>query len=113
IFIFYYKQKVKERSQSQLKLILLLASIFVIWGVSSIKTFGLIENRYANQNAQGELKADITTGRVELVETELLAFYNHPVTGIGVGKGKEYREETLGYGIASHNELSRLLSEHG
>ncbi|TVZ25558.1 O-antigen ligase-like membrane protein [Gillisia sp. Hel_I_86] len=113
IFIFYYKQKVSERSQSQLKLILLLVSIFVIWSYSSIKTFGLIENRYANQNAQGELKQDITTGRVELVGTELLAFYNHPFMGIGVGKGKEYREQTLGYGIASHNELSRLLSEHG
>ncbi len=113
IVIFYYKQRSGERGQSQLKLILLLSSIFLIWTYSSIKTFGLIENRYANQNARGELKEDITTGRVELVETELLAFYNHPIIGIGVGKGKEYREETLGFGIASHNELSRLLSEHG
>lgn len=113
IVIFYYKQRRRERGQSQLKLILLLGSIFIIWTYSSIKTFGLIENRYANENAQGELKEDITTGRVELVETELLAFYNHPFIGIGVGKGKEYREETLGFGIASHNELSRLLSEHG
>lgn len=113
IVIYYYKQRSRERSQSQLKLILLLSAIFVIWTYSSIKTFGLIENRYANENAQGELKEDITTGRVELVETELLAFYNHPLVGIGVGKGKEYREETLGFGIASHNELSRLLSEHG
>jgi len=113
IMIFYYKQSANERGQSKLKLILLLASIFVIWSYSSFKTFGLIENRYANQNAQGELKADITTGRIELVETELFAFYNHPLIGIGVGKGREYREETLGYGIASHNEFSRLLSEHG
>jgi hypothetical protein len=113
IMIFYYKQGSRERNQSQLKLILLLSSIFLIWTYSSIKTFGLIENRYANQNARGELKDDITTGRVELVETELQAFYNHPVIGIGVGKGKEYRGETLGVEIASHNELSRLLSEHG
>jgi hypothetical protein len=113
IFVFYYKQKQRERSQSQLKLLLILGSIFLIWTYSSINTFGLIENRYANKNAHGELKEDITTGRVDLVETELLAFYNNPLTGIGVGKGREYREEHLGVGINTHNEISRLLSEHG
>src|SRR5690606_35694714 len=86
---------------------------FFIWSFSTIKTFGLIGDRYANRNAAGELKQDITTGRVELISNELLAFYNHPVTGIGVGKGYEYRQETLGTQIASHNEISRLLSEHG
>ena len=33
--------------------------------------------------------------------------------GIGVGKTKEYREEKLDILAASHNEISRLLSEHG
>ena len=33
--------------------------------------------------------------------------------GIGVGKTREYREEKLDILAASHNELSRLLSEHG
>ena len=47
----------------------------VIWIFSSVKTFGLLDNRYANENAAGELKGDITTGRVELVETELKGFY--------------------------------------
>src|SRR5690606_36171223 len=38
---------------------------------------------------------------------------HHPIIGIGVGMGKEFRQETLRIGIASHNEISRLLSEHG
>ena len=80
---------------------------------TSLETGGLIGNRYTNRNAIGQVEDDITTGRVELIETELTAFYHHPITGIGVGKGKEYREENLGIGIASHNELSRLLAEHG
>ena len=55
----------------------------------------------------------VITGRAELITTELTAFYKHPVLGIGVGKGIEYREENLGIRIASHNEISRLLAEHG
>src|SRR5690606_21372208 len=87
ILVFYFKQQRKEQGSSNLKILLLLSSFFIIWTYSSIKTFGLIENRYANQNARGELKNDITTGRVELVTTELQAFYHNPVTGVGVGKG--------------------------
>ena len=68
---------------------------------------------HKSENAQGELKEDITTGRVELIETELHAFYYNPLLGIGVGKGREYREENLGIEINTHNEISRLLSEHG
>jgi len=113
LVIFYYKQDRKEQAKTNFKIVLLGVAIFLIWIFSSIQTFGLIENRYANRDAAGELRSDITTGRVELVTTELQAFYNHPFTGIGVGKGYEYREENLGIDIASHNEISRLLSEHG
>ena len=51
----------------------------LIWLYSFAQTSGLIGNRYANQNAAGELKEDISTGRVELIETELTAFYKHPI----------------------------------
>ncbi len=113
LVLFYYKQDRKELAKTNFKLILLVVSVSLIWVFSSIKTFGLIENRYENRTAAGELKEDITTGRVELVTTELIAFYQHPFIGIGVGKGYEYRQEHLGIQIASHNEISRLLSEHG
>ncbi len=113
LVVFYYIQDRKEQAKTNFKIILLGACIFLIWSFSSIQTFGLIENRYDNRTAAGELKTDITTGRVELFETELNAFYYHPFIGIGVGGGKEYREENIGIEIASHNEISRLLSEHG
>ena len=58
-------------------------------------------------------KEDLTTGRAELLNTELQAFYEHPLTGIGIGKVKEFREEEIGRVSASHNEISRILSEHG
>src|SRR5680860_193704 len=111
--IFYYKQDRKEQAKTNFKIVLLGVAIFLIWIFSSIQTFGLIENRYESRNAAGELKSDITTGRVELLETELHAFYYHPFIGIGVGAGRAYREENLGIEINTHNEISRLLSEHG
>ncbi len=83
------------------------------WLYSSISTMGLIDKRYANQDAAGRTKEDITTGRVELLNAELEAFYTYPLTGIGVGKIKEYRLETTGRESATHNEVSRILSEHG
>ena len=113
LIFFYFKQDVKRVASNNKKIIFMILGFLLIWIFSSIKTGGLIENRYANQNAAGKVKEDFSTGRAELIETELTAFYHHPITGIGVGKGYEYREENLGISIATHNEISRLLSEHG
>lgn len=113
IIIYYYKQGPKEQTNLNFKIFLLGISAFFIWSFSLVQSGGLLDNRYTNRNAAGELKEDITTGRVDLVVTELHAFLNHPITGIGVGKGREYREENLGIEINTHNEISRMLSEHG
>ena len=113
LIFFYYKQDSKKIEGTNIRIFGILGMFLLIWLYSFAQTSGLIGNRYANENAAGELKNDISTGRVELIETELTAFYKHPITGIGVGKGREYRQETLGIEIASHNEISRLLSEHG
>lgn len=109
----YYKQDRLGRAKINFKIFVVGFSMLGVWLFTSAATFGLIGNRYANENALGEKKGDISTGRVELVETELEGFYHHPVVGIGVGKGQEYREENLGMVINSHNEVSRLLAEHG
>lgn len=113
IAFYYYKQNRIKQRMIRFKIILLSISFLAIWIFSSAATYGLLGNRYTNRNAAGVLKDDITTGRVEIVVTELQGFYHNPIVGIGVGKGREYREETLGFGINSHNEISRLLSEHG
>ncbi|MCM8569228.1 O-antigen ligase family protein [Gramella jeungdoensis] len=113
LIFFYYKQDAKRMEGTNFRILGMILVFTIVWFFSSIETGGLIGNRYANKNAAGELKEDITTGRVELIETELTAFYRNPVIGIGVGKGREYRQEHLGIGINTHNEISRLLSEHG
>lgn len=83
------------------------------WGISSYQTNGFIDKRYANEDALGREKEDISTGRSQLVNFELQEFYSNPVLGVGVGKIKELRLEKENILAASHNELSRILSEHG
>ncbi|WP_313803885.1 O-antigen ligase family protein [Flavobacterium sp.] len=84
-----------------------------IWVYSTIQTGGLIDKRYANQDARGREKSSALTGREQLIESEFKMFFDNPITGVGVGRNKEYREEMTGIKAASHNEISRMLAEHG
>ncbi|MGM0635494.1 MAG: O-antigen ligase family protein [Bacteroidota bacterium] len=85
---------------------------FLLWGVAMAATGGLIFNRYTGKNIIGEEK-DITTGRLDILAEELAAFLENPVFGVGVGLGKLFRFEQTGISAASHNEVSRMLGEHG
>lgn len=104
-------------TQGKFKVFLMLFfGFFVVvglWSYSSYTTGGLIDKRYANQDAAGRVKKSKLTGRETLIESELVMFYENPITGIGVGKNKEYREQLTGIESASHNEISRMLAEHG
>lgn len=114
LFLIIYALKVKSARRNMITYISVLGIVLITTALySSFQTRGLIGNRYTNRDAAGRLKSDITTGRADLLESELSAFYENPYTGVGVGKIKEYRERTTGIISASHNEMSRLLSEHG
>ena len=75
-------------------------------------TGGLILNRYLGKNRLGEQK-DITSGRIIIFLTEMEIFLENPFLGTGIGRAKIERKKYLGVAIATHNEISRLLSEHG
>jgi hypothetical protein len=94
-------------------LVLIAGAILTVWFITSIRTMGLIDLRYTNKDAAGRVKENLSTGREELISSELTFFWENPIMGIGVGKTREYREERYGLIAASHNEMSRLLSEHG
>ena len=85
----------------------------VVWGYSVSQTNGLIANRYAGQDALGRAKESKFTGREELVESELDIFYKYPMFGCGVGRSVKIREAETGINAASHNEITRLIAEHG
>jgi O-Antigen ligase len=111
--VYFYYARGKQRINFSYKLVFVILLSLGVWAISSINTGGLIDKRYSNQDAAGRIKEDVTTGRVDLLDAELQAFYENPLTGIGVGKIKEYRYEQTGRLSATHNEMSRMLSEHG
>lgn len=84
-----------------------------VWGYSSFQTKGLIEKRYANQDKSGRQKKDRLGGREQIMNEELNLFIENPILGVGAGMGKQIRKETFGEEAASHNEITRMLSEHG
>lgn len=84
-----------------------------IWLYTSNITGGMLVNRYTNRATDGTIKEDLTTGRVILFLDEWQNFLEHPFFGIGVGTGKFYRRDKLGLYLPTHNEMSRLLGEHG
>ena len=114
IFSFFYMFSVKDK----LKQLIKYAGIVILFGIglvsyTSYKTDGMLINRYTNKNAAGVEKKDISTGRITLFITEFEGFLDNPFFGLGVGGAKYYRQDKLDKLAASHNEVSRLLSEHG
>lgn len=115
VFIALYYIKVNFKTKLKLKgyLLVFLGLIAITWLISSVKTGGFIDKRYANQDAAGREKDDLTTGRTDLLEFEFTEFIDNPFLGIGVGKVKEERLDETGIEAASHNEMSRIVAEHG
>ncbi len=114
VFTFYYIIS----SEDKIKNIVKYAGIIGVFGIglwiySSEATGGMLANMYTNKNAQGIEKEDISAGRLTIFKSELDGFIANPFFGLGIGGGKYYRSKTLNNKIASHNELSRLLGEHG
>lgn len=86
---------------------------FSIWSYSHMQTDGLIEKRYKNQDALGREKEDALTGREKLMNQEIDLFFDNPFFGIGIGRSTDIRSVESGDLIASHDEITRLLAEHG
>ncbi|MNQ34542.1 O-Antigen ligase [compost metagenome] len=84
-----------------------------IWMYSSLQTKGLIDKRYANEDARGRSKKDRLGGREEIMDADFSLFTDSPIFGVGAGMGKSKRLDKIGVEVAAHNEITRLLAEHG
>ncbi len=106
---------INKNGKRKLTVIIISGVFFLsgIWIYSSLQTRGLIENRYRNEDSLGREKESTLSGRENLIASELKMFYENPAFGVGVGRNKEVRLEDTGITAASHNELSRILAEHG
>jgi O-antigen ligase len=84
-----------------------------IWLFTSNITGGMLDNRYTGKNASGVQKEDISSGRGDILAEQIKSFTENPL-GIGVGNGKYKRLGVIGkVTAASHNEVGRLIEEHG
>lgn len=113
LWLLYRQSNYRAKQQIIGMFVLLILGGIITWRVSTSQTGGLIENRYANKDAIGREKEDISTGRAELFVDEIQGFLEHPFLGVGASGMKQERLEDKGRVVASHNEVSRLLSEHG
>ncbi|MEG2102625.1 MAG: O-antigen ligase family protein [Flavobacterium sp.] len=111
--VIYYISNSLGKAKVGLVLILAWLLGIGIWGYTISQTSGLIEKRYANQDAKGRQKTDRFGGREAVMSADLKMFFDNPITGVGAGMGKELRKDSLGQEVASHNEITRMLSEHG
>ena len=109
----YFLTNVKGKFKLNFLIISVVISAVFIWFYSAEQTNGLIQKRYNNQDPNGRVKESKFSGREELAETELKTFYEYPILGVCVGKSIEIRQQKTGITAASHNEITRLLAEHG
>ena len=104
-------------SARRLQLLFVLAIVGIVfagvWTYSSYQTNGLIDKRYSNQDAAGRVKEDQLSGRTELASDEYQTFLKNPIFGVGVGRNMEQRMQRTGELIVSHNEITRMIAEHG
>ncbi|GAA6764445.1 O-antigen ligase family protein [Flavobacterium sp. CGRL1] len=113
LLLIYYFSNPKGKTKVSILVVLTGILTIGIWTYSSLQTSGLIEKRYANQDAKGRIKKDKLGGREAIMNADFKIFLDNPILGVGVGMGKEARKESYGTEVASHNEISRMLSEHG
>ena len=111
--ILYFQANFQTKPKIAGIILLSFLAALAVWSYSSIKTNGLLDKRYANQDAAGREKKSQLSGREILIESELKMFYENPILGVGVGKNKELRKSQTGIDLATHNEITRMLAEHG
>ncbi|MDQ3392593.1 MAG: O-antigen ligase family protein [Bacteroidota bacterium] len=86
---------------------------FGVWSYTNELTGGALSIRYQGRSMNDPNKVSLTTGRIDIMETELEAFYAYPILGTGVGMGRIYRINHGGADLVAHTEYTRLIGEHG
>lgn len=113
LLFLYFKSNYRGRVKLNYIIVFVTLAMIATWGYTSYQTGGLIDKRYANQDAKGRVKASQLTGREDIAQNEINTFLKNPIFGVGVGKGVEVREEETGIKVLSHDEITRMLAEHG
>lgn len=110
VSIYLSREKYHEIKRRLVLLLLLIPTIFIL---ASYQTDALLYRRYVNKNINGLPKTEGAHDRDKLVMDDIKYFEESPILGKGVGEAKEIRSNRYGKTISNHNEITRLLAEHG
>ncbi|MEZ4802540.1 MAG: O-antigen ligase family protein [Gelidibacter sp.] len=113
LWTIFWKSSSQQRSQILGSFILFATGVAVAWMISSSQTGGLLDLRYTNKDVLGRDQGELSTGRAELFIDEMGGFLSSPFLGVGASRTKDIRVEHGQGDLPSHNEIGRLLSEHG
>ena len=108
--LFFTKEKYNHIQKKIVLMLILLTAIFIL---CNYQTNSILFRRYINENINGLPKAHEVNGRVDMAVEEIKIFEENPILGKGVGSTKEIREVEYGTSMSTHNEITRLLAEHG
>jgi hypothetical protein len=111
-FIYYYSKNKQKLKLNYFIGFFAIAFLFILF-YGENQTGGFISKRYLNQDAMGRTKESKFSGREKIAEGEIEAFLDNPFFGIGVAKGTEMRSINSKDITASHDEITRMLAEHG
>ena len=107
IIVFYLFELTASRSKIKVlgsALVLITTFYFVIFPYLDDISGGSIINRFSDNDL---------TSREIIIESEILAYKQNPIFGIGPGQSRKFRLEQFGNYRHSHTEFTRLLAEHG
>lgn len=114
IIIIYYLKFKPNFTKNFIKTIFVIFVFgFTLFNYTSEQTDGILNYRYEGKNTFGDKKKDISSNRFSFAKEELNIFLENPFFGAGVGGSKYTRNITSYHKGSTHNELTRLLSEHG
>lgn len=114
LFLFGRDQKfVKQKITNLIPKLVAVAIIFSgVFYYANQLTGDKLMMRYQGINEAGEQK-EVTSGRLEMVNSDWELFKEYWVFGTGVGMAKVKRSIFGSHIRASHTEITRMLAEHG
>lgn len=103
--VYYRIRSSRKRAGPIISILALLAvCAFVIYPFVDNYTGGALTARYSVKDLNG---------REELMMADYRIWETNPVFGVGIGGSPRAHYELFGVPIATHNEFTRLLAEHG
>jgi O-Antigen ligase len=112
IFVFLNAENFgKWRAKSGL--VAFVICLFAVFTLISYQTHGLLVKRYTNRDHLGRTKRDKPYSRRAIATKEVQIFIQNPAMGVGITKAEETRKGTSGKEMHSHDEITRMLAEHG